>query len=107
MPMNSINPGECSDATYCKTVEGGQLRRTVPTAATVQAGSGFRSLLRRMGCFYFGFWVFLAALLFPHYLAPAAPAPAGLSPFNFPTANHALLKKGDEEKFFAGTPGQS
>ena len=27
-------------------------------------------------------------------------------PFQFPTANHALLEKGGEEKFFVGTPGQ-
>ena len=27
-------------------------------------------------------------------------------PFHFPTANHALLEKGGEEKFFVGTIGK-
>jgi peptidoglycan LD-endopeptidase LytH len=36
------------------------------------------------------------------FLALAAQA----QPFRFPTANHALLEKGDEEKFFVGTVGK-
>jgi peptidoglycan LD-endopeptidase LytH len=57
----------------------------------------------------FGIWILASFLLCAPALTHAAapPAPAGLSPFNFPTANHALLKRGDEEKFFVGTPGQS
>jgi murein DD-endopeptidase MepM/ murein hydrolase activator NlpD len=57
----------------------------------------------------FGIWVLGSFLLFAPLLGHTASAlaPAGLSPLNFPTANHSLLKKGDEEKFFVGTPGQS
>ena len=59
-----------------------------------------RALVLPMTCEISGLgWIFLVLLL--------ASCPAGFSQtFRFPTANHALLESGGEERFFVGTVGK-
>lgn len=71
---------------------------------------GIVGALHFHGRSFFGVCVILLVSAWLTGLGIAGPPPsasAGLSPFNFPTANHALLRKGEEEQFFVGTAGQS
>jgi len=100
-------------------MEARSMQLSSPSARTPDALRRHRSLFRSRGFAFwrlevfwdlgFGIWGLTATLLLsicPALPTGAAAPPSALRPFNFPTANHALLKRGDEERFFVGTAGK-